>query len=289
MYWLVLLIQSFTTSSDTNYDDITLVSVQDDVDKEMFDMDTVTGDELAKRFATEEQERFTIEEKAKLFKELLEQRRKHFAAKRAEEKRNKPPTKTQQKKTMINYLKNMEETAEEDDDQEAVKKLMEIVLDKEEVAIDSIPLAVKSPRIVDWKIHKEGKKSYYQIVRADGKSQIYLVFSHMLKSFDREDLKDLYKLVKARYGSTRPVEDLDLILLNDLKNMFEPHVEDIVWRNQQGYKVLEWKLYDSCEMLEKKLQIDYESEMAYQLCKLIINSLRINEVFGSILLVLMKL
>ncbi|GJY38860.1 hypothetical protein Tco_0425224 [Tanacetum coccineum] len=60
------------------------------------------------RLQAEEQEQFTIEEKATLFKELLEQRRKHFAAKRAEEKRNKPPTKTQQKKTMITYLKNME-------------------------------------------------------------------------------------------------------------------------------------------------------------------------------------
>ncbi|GJX23082.1 hypothetical protein Tco_0227527 [Tanacetum coccineum] len=87
--------------------------------------------------------------------------------------------------------------------------------------------------IVDWKIHKKGKKSYYQIVRADGKSQMYLVFSHMLKSFDREDLEDLYKLVKARYGSTRPVEDLDLVLWNDLKNMFEPHVKDEIWKLQQ--------------------------------------------------------
>ncbi|GJW95335.1 hypothetical protein Tco_0175007 [Tanacetum coccineum] len=68
----------------------------------------------------------------------------------------------------------------------------------------------KSPSIVDWKIHKEEKKSYYQIVRADGKSQMYTVFSQMLKSFTREDLEDLYKLVKAKYGSTRPVEDLDL-------------------------------------------------------------------------------
>ncbi|GKC12782.1 putative ribonuclease H-like domain-containing protein [Tanacetum coccineum] len=57
--------------------------------------------QLAERLQAEEQEQFTIEEKATLFKELLEQRRKHFAAKRAEEKRNKPPTKTQQKKTMI--------------------------------------------------------------------------------------------------------------------------------------------------------------------------------------------
>nr|GEX25774.1 hypothetical protein [Tanacetum cinerariifolium] len=85
---------------------------------------------------------------------------------------------------------------------------MEIILDKEEVAIDAIPLAVKSPKIVDWKIYKEGKKSYYQIIKADGKFQMYMVFSKMLESFDKEDLEDLYKLVK-------------------------------------GYKVLNWKLYDS--------------------------------------------
>nr|GEV83775.1 retrovirus-related Pol polyprotein from transposon TNT 1-94 [Tanacetum cinerariifolium] len=66
--------------------------------------------------------------------------------------------------------------------------------DKEEVAIDVIPLAVKSPKIVDWKIHKEGKKSYYQIMRPDGNTLMYMVFSKMLESFDTEDLEDLYKL-----------------------------------------------------------------------------------------------
>ncbi|GJX23933.1 hypothetical protein Tco_0228378 [Tanacetum coccineum] len=86
----------------------------------------------------------------------------------------------------------------------------DLVEDEEEVTIDAIPLDVKSPRIVDWKIHKEGKKSYYQIIRVNGKSQMYMIFSHMLKSFDREDLETLYKLVKAKYKSTRPVEDLDL-------------------------------------------------------------------------------
>ncbi|GJY60242.1 putative reverse transcriptase domain-containing protein [Tanacetum coccineum] len=50
-------------------------------------------DELSIRLQAEEQEQFTIEEKATLFKELLDKRRKHFAAKTAEEKRNKPPTK----------------------------------------------------------------------------------------------------------------------------------------------------------------------------------------------------
>ncbi|GKF24815.1 hypothetical protein Tco_0080709 [Tanacetum coccineum] len=50
-----------------------------------------------------------------------------------------------------------------DDDKEIaeLKQCLEIILDEEKVTIDVIPLAVKSPRIVDWKIHKEGKKSYY--------------------------------------------------------------------------------------------------------------------------------
>ncbi|GJZ54587.1 hypothetical protein Tco_0609472 [Tanacetum coccineum] len=148
---------------------------------------------------------------------------------------------------------------------------MEISPDEEEVTIDAIPLDIKSPRISHA--------------------------CHMLKSFNREDLEDLYKLVKAKYKLTRKVEDLDLLLWGDLMIMFEPNVEDTVWRNQQDYKVLDWNLYDSygvhslrmqhvhihmlvekkypiipstlTMMLEKKLQINYESEMAYQLLKFI--------------------
>ncbi|GJZ56108.1 hypothetical protein Tco_0611301 [Tanacetum coccineum] len=49
--------------------------------------------QLAKRLQAQEQEELSVEEKATLFQQLLEKRRKHFAAKREEEKRNKPPTK----------------------------------------------------------------------------------------------------------------------------------------------------------------------------------------------------
>nr|GEX72026.1 hypothetical protein [Tanacetum cinerariifolium] len=111
---------------------------------------------------------------------------------------------------------------EDDKEKTELKQLMETISDEEEVAIDAISLAVKSSRIVDYKIHKEGKKSYYQIVKANGKSQMYMIFSQMLKSFDREDLEDLHKLVKARYGSTRPVENIDYLLWNYMKLMFEP-------------------------------------------------------------------
>ncbi|GKB05125.1 hypothetical protein Tco_0833320 [Tanacetum coccineum] len=177
-----------------------------------------------------------------------------------------------------------------------------VVPDKEEVAIDAIPLATKPPSIVDYKIHKEGKKTYYQIIRADGSSKMYLVFSHMLKSFDREDLETLWKLVKAKHGSTRPEEGYERVLWGDLKTMFDPHVEDQVWRNQQDYRVLDWKLYDSCrvhslrkqnvhihmlvekrypltpatitDMLNRKLQADHWNKMCYQLLKLITKQLK---------------
>nr|GEY70080.1 hypothetical protein [Tanacetum cinerariifolium] len=80
-----------------------------------------------------------------------------------------------------------------DDDNKTTehKKIMEIILNEEEVVIDAIPFVVKFPKIVDWKIHKEGKKRYYQIIRADGNSKMYMVFNRMLKEFDKKDLEDM--------------------------------------------------------------------------------------------------
>ncbi|GJY67141.1 hypothetical protein Tco_0469379 [Tanacetum coccineum] len=63
---------------------------------------------LAERLQAREQEELTIKERAILFQQLLEKKRKHFVVKRAEEKRNKPPTKAQQRSIMCTYLKNME-------------------------------------------------------------------------------------------------------------------------------------------------------------------------------------
>ncbi|GJU40808.1 hypothetical protein Tco_1193765 [Tanacetum coccineum] len=55
----------------------------------------------------EEQEKLSIEEKSKLFVQLLEARKKHFAVMKAQEMKNKSPTKAQNRNTMFTYLKNM--------------------------------------------------------------------------------------------------------------------------------------------------------------------------------------
>ncbi|GKC93288.1 hypothetical protein Tco_1158730 [Tanacetum coccineum] len=49
--------------------------------------------QMALQLQAKEQEKLSIEEKSKLFVQLLEERKKHFAAMRAKEKTSKPPTK----------------------------------------------------------------------------------------------------------------------------------------------------------------------------------------------------
>ncbi|GKD87662.1 hypothetical protein Tco_1358816 [Tanacetum coccineum] len=64
--------------------------------------------ELAQRLQTEEQGEITIEKRSRLFVELMNKRKKHFAMLRAEEKRRKPLTKAQNRNLMSTYLKNID-------------------------------------------------------------------------------------------------------------------------------------------------------------------------------------
>ncbi|GKE64480.1 hypothetical protein Tco_1518641 [Tanacetum coccineum] len=61
---------------------------------------------------------------------------------------------------------------DEDKETAELQRLIEVVHHKEEVAFDAIPWATKPLSIVDYKIHKEGKKTYYQIIRVDGSSKM---------------------------------------------------------------------------------------------------------------------
>ncbi|GJU83362.1 hypothetical protein Tco_1285727 [Tanacetum coccineum] len=132
---------------------------------------------------------------------------------------------------------------EDDKEKEDLKQCFEIV-QYDKVAIDAIPLATKPASLVNFQIHRKGRNGYYEIMRADGSGKTYLLFSQLLKEFDREGLENLWKLVKAKHGNTRPKEGYERVLWGDLKTMFEHHVEDLIWRNLQGMKVLLWRLYD---------------------------------------------
>ncbi|GKB82161.1 hypothetical protein Tco_0949056 [Tanacetum coccineum] len=104
---------------------------------------------------------------------------------------------------------------DDDQEEEEMKKHMEIVQD-DEVAIDTIPLATKPPMIVEYKIDKEGKKGYFNLIRADGSLKRYSSMIQMLQGIDRGDLETLWKLVKAKHGLRRPEEDYERVLWGDL-------------------------------------------------------------------------
>ncbi|GJV93040.1 hypothetical protein Tco_1540853 [Tanacetum coccineum] len=120
-----------------------------------------------------------------------------------------------------------------------------VIKKDEDIAIDAIPLATKLPVIIDYKLHKEGMLVHYQLIRADGSSKRYSSMIRMLQGIDREDLEALWRIVKAKYGDTRPDNEFERVLWGDLKVMFEPDKRSDVWRILQGYRVTIWKLIDS--------------------------------------------
>ncbi|GJX29555.1 hypothetical protein Tco_0237634 [Tanacetum coccineum] len=84
----------------------------------------------------------------------------------------------------------IDEHVEAEKEEADMKKHIEIVKD-DEVAIDAIPLATKPPMIVEYKIVKEGKFRYFQLIRVDGSLKRYLLMIKMVQNIDREDLETL--------------------------------------------------------------------------------------------------
>nr|GEU34610.1 hypothetical protein [Tanacetum cinerariifolium] len=94
--------------------------------------------------------------------------------------------------------------------EEKVKEMMQLV-SIEEVYVEA--LQVKH-HIIDWKVYHEGQRSYQKITRLGGISASYQFFIDLLKHLDRDDLSQLWSLVKETL-SKRPL-------------------------------TIEWKLYDMC-------------------------------------------
>ncbi|GJZ71684.1 putative ribonuclease H-like domain-containing protein [Tanacetum coccineum] len=112
---------------------------------------------------------------------------------------------------------------EDDTEKEELQVYLNIVPEEESLNIES--LATKYP-IVDRETQiLANDKYYYQIKRAYGSVKHYKIFSAMLYDFDRQDVMELYRLVKERFQTASP-EGYDLLLWGDLKTMIEPNKED---------------------------------------------------------------
>ncbi|GJS73496.1 hypothetical protein Tco_0706337 [Tanacetum coccineum] len=119
---------------------------------------------------------------------------------------------------------------EDDAEKEELRDHLDIILG-DDVAVSVESLATKYP-IVDWKTHVLSEdKICYEIIRANGSTKSYKIFTKMLDDFDRQDVLDLYRLVKERFETASP-KGYDRLLWGDLITVFEPSKDDEVWKAQ---------------------------------------------------------
>ncbi|GJS51851.1 hypothetical protein Tco_0625213 [Tanacetum coccineum] len=110
------------------------------------------------------------------------------------------------------------EKIEEEDIQEEMKEVV-----KESGAKRKKSLPRKRRIVKRQKLEEDAEKE--ELKGGDGSSKNYKVLSEMLEDFDRQDVEELYRLVKERYSASR-LEGYDLMLWGDLHTLFLSVDED---------------------------------------------------------------
>ncbi|GJU67769.1 hypothetical protein Tco_1254028 [Tanacetum coccineum] len=171
---------------------------------------------------------FSVAEDSEIEKELIKRPGFDFQQKSSKKRSREDSDEDNAKKQKL----------EDDAEKEELRDSMDVV-PRDDIAIDIESLATKY-LIVDWK-------------------------THVLTENMMHDVLDLHRLVQERYDTTSP-EGYDLLLWGDLKILFEPNEEDEIWKNQQDYNLISWRLFDSCG-IHIRLEVDQESEMEFELLR----------------------
>ncbi|GJY52008.1 putative reverse transcriptase domain-containing protein, partial [Tanacetum coccineum] len=175
-------------------------------------------------------EKYSEEDLRMKLVELVNQRKKFFAQQRTKAKRNKPMTPTQQKAYMSTYIKNQEGGY-------SIKQLKLLSFEHVKEIFEATIRRVQSFVPMDSQLEVQRLK----------RAEAYQTFDDMLKKFDRDDLDKLWSLVKERFSSTDPTDDKERTLWVELKRLFDPDTDDILWKLQRYmHDPLTWRLYDTC-------------------------------------------
>ncbi|GKA51998.1 putative ribonuclease H-like domain-containing protein [Tanacetum coccineum] len=161
---------------------------------------------------------------------------KTLTRRRASDKQGQGSSKRQKKE---------KETANYEEEKDELRMWLTVVPDEEEF-VDPEILHTKFP-IVDWESQSLGNIHVYKIIRADGNTSYHKTFDSMLNFFDKHDLEVLHRLVMERFQDNTP-EGYNLMLWGDLKILVDPEQDDDIWKNQNQWKIISWKLYETCEV-----------------------------------------
>nr|GEY48467.1 hypothetical protein [Tanacetum cinerariifolium] len=201
--------------------------------------------------------------------EILKRRKKQLAAEKSEAIKNKPPTRTQVKNKMITYLKHMGKYTHKKLKHKSLEELQKLY-QKDQKWIDDF-----KPMDDDIQQQVESSKKRQREVSDEESSK-------------KQNLEE---------NNDAETEELGAILdIGDLKILFEPNEEDEIWKNQQDYNLISWRLFDSCgvhillmntgiaihtliektypltqemvsRILNRRLKVDHESKMAFELLR----------------------
>nr|GEU88158.1 hypothetical protein [Tanacetum cinerariifolium] len=118
-------------------------------------------------------------------------------------------------------------------EQESIKKLK---------TSEEVPEEVKSPDEVPE------EKELLEDYKVGRQLSSYQFFIDMLKHLDREDLNQLWRIVKESLSNRPPTSDKEMELWVELNRLYKPDEDDQLWTHTQNlmHALVEWKLYDSC-------------------------------------------
>nr|GEX38985.1 putative ribonuclease H-like domain-containing protein [Tanacetum cinerariifolium] len=114
--------------------------------------------ELIVRMTHEEQQKYTIEERARLLAEYFKRRNKKLAVERAKAIRNKPPTRTQVKNKMITYLKHMGKYTHQQLKHKTLEELQRLYQKEQKWINDFVPMDSKKEEKKSVEPESKGKK-----------------------------------------------------------------------------------------------------------------------------------
>ncbi|GJR66286.1 hypothetical protein Tco_0012351 [Tanacetum coccineum] len=174
--------------------------------------------ELAPTMTQEEQEKYTIEERARLLAEFFERRKKQLAAERAEAIRIKQPTKTQLRNLMMTYLKNTGDYKHSELKGKTYEEIHELYERQQKRIQDFIPMDSEKEVIISIGKKMEGRGLVDPIILS-AKYPVVDWESQNLGNVDMEDLH-VYKIIKADGNTSyhKSLSSYNLLLWGDLKS-----------------------------------------------------------------------
>nr|GEW99531.1 retrovirus-related Pol polyprotein from transposon TNT 1-94 [Tanacetum cinerariifolium] len=232
--------QTYTRQKRRDNTASTLVSIAGvSTASEMVSTADLKVNDKARKLHEEELERFNVEQ------EVIDTARQEKVVAKEKGKKSDDSSKPTKKKTLARKRAgghDSEESVkkqklEDDTEKKELKAYLDIVTE-DEFVMEFESLETKY-LIIDWKTHVLTEDfMYYQIIRADGSSKNYKIFSEMLDDFDRQDVMDLHRLVEER------------IAIHMLIEKKYPIGQEMI-----------------SKMLSKRLEVNQDSEMAFELLR----------------------